>query len=64
LPTPLKQVEVLKPITEILQGTYLVLTQGSRLQGRESQFSDALGGVAHGKELRSMGMHPGTEAGE
>jgi len=64
LPTPLKQVEVLKPITEILQGTYLVLTQGSRLQGRESQFSDALGGVARSKELRGMRIHPGTEAGE
>jgi hypothetical protein len=64
LPTPLEQVEVVKPITEILQGTYLVLIAGSWLQERESQFSDALGGIACSKELRGMGMHPGTEAGE
>jgi hypothetical protein len=64
LPTPLEQVEVVKPITEILQGTYLVLTQGSGLQGRESQFSDALGGIARSSLLRGMGMHPGTETGE
>ena len=56
--------EVLKPITEILQRTNLVLSQGKWFQRRESQFSDAFSGIARSKELWCVGMHPGTEAGE
>jgi len=58
LPTPLVHMEVLKPITEILQRTNLVLTQGTRLQRREPQFSDALSGIARSKELWGNGNTP------
>jgi len=56
--------EVVKPITEILQGTNLVLAQSTRFQWWKAEFSDTLGGITRSKEPRGMGMYPGTETGE
>lgn len=64
LSPPFEEMEMIKPITKIFEGTNLIFTQGSWFQRWEAELSDAFGGIARWKELGRMGMHPGTEARE
>jgi hypothetical protein len=57
-------IEAVKPITQVLERTDLILIQRARFEWPQAQFPNTLGWVTHWKERRVLGMDPGGEARE